>query len=54
MRLPLVGPVPAGFWRQAQWQAVLGESPYARDRSNPYYQLPGMAERITRSVPWRE
>ena len=44
---------------QAQWQAVLGESPYARDRSNPYYQLPGMAERITRpdhpaTVSWND
>lgn len=44
---------------QAQWQAVLGESPYARDRSNPYYQLPGMTERITRpdhpaTVSWND
>ena len=28
---------------QAQWQAVMGSSPYALERSNPYYGLPGMA-----------
>lgn len=44
---------------QAQWQAVLGENPYERDRSNPYYKLPGMAERITRpdhpaTVSWND
>ena len=44
---------------QAQWQAVLGENPYARDRSNPYYDLPGMAERINRpnhpaTVSWND
>ncbi|MDO5612917.1 MAG: formylglycine-generating enzyme family protein [Paracoccus sp. (in: a-proteobacteria)] len=33
---------------QAEWQALMGENPYVRDRSNPYYNLPGMAERITR------
>jgi formylglycine-generating enzyme required for sulfatase activity len=33
---------------QAEWEAVLGGNPYVRDRSNPYYNLPGMAERITR------
>jgi formylglycine-generating enzyme required for sulfatase activity len=33
---------------QAQWEAVMGANPYDRDRSNPYYTLPGMAERITR------
>lgn len=33
---------------QAQWEAVMGSNPYTLDRSNPYYNLPGMAERITR------
>lgn len=33
---------------QAQWEELLGENSYERDRSNPYYNLPGMAERITR------
>lgn len=33
---------------QADWLAVMGENPYVRDRSNPYYLLPGMAARITR------
>jgi formylglycine-generating enzyme required for sulfatase activity len=33
---------------QAQWEAVMGSNPYTLDRSNPYYSLPGMAERITR------
>ncbi|MEG2955117.1 MAG: SUMF1/EgtB/PvdO family nonheme iron enzyme, partial [Hafnia sp.] len=32
---------------QADWLAVMGENPYVRDRSNPYYLLPGMADRIT-------
>ncbi len=44
---------------QAQWESVLGENPYSRDRSNPYYNLPGMAERITRpdhpaTVSWND
>ena len=44
---------------QAQWTAVVGGSPFARDRSNPYYNLPGMAERITRpdhpaTVSWND
>jgi formylglycine-generating enzyme required for sulfatase activity len=44
---------------QAQWQAVMGASPYALDRSNPYYNLPGMAARITRpdhpaTVSWND
>ncbi|HUD32094.1 MAG TPA: SUMF1/EgtB/PvdO family nonheme iron enzyme, partial [Variovorax sp.] len=34
---------------QAQWEAVMGFGPYTLDRSNPYYNLPGMAARITRS-----
>jgi len=33
---------------QAQWEAVMGSNPYTLDRSNPFYGLPGMAERITR------
>jgi formylglycine-generating enzyme required for sulfatase activity len=32
----------------AQWQAVMGQSPYVGARSNPYYDLPGMAARINR------
>lgn len=32
---------------QAEWRMVMGEDPFARDRSNPYYRLPGMATRIT-------
>lgn len=44
---------------QTQWQAVMGSSPYAQGRSNPYYDLPGMAERITRpdnpaTVSWND
>jgi formylglycine-generating enzyme required for sulfatase activity len=44
---------------QAQWEAVMGSNPYTLDRSNPYYNLPGMAERITRSdhpatVSWND
>lgn len=33
---------------QAQWEAVMGSNPYTLDRSNPYYNVPGMKERITR------
>lgn len=32
---------------QAQWERVMGFNPYDLDRSNPYYNLPGMAKRIT-------
>ena len=44
---------------QAQWEAVMGSNPYTLDRSNPYYGLPGMAERITRpdhpaTVSWND
>ncbi|MBE9605768.1 formylglycine-generating enzyme family protein [Acetobacteraceae bacterium H6797] len=44
---------------QAQWEAVLKENPYVRDRSNPYYNLPGMRDRITRpnhpaTVSWND
>jgi formylglycine-generating enzyme required for sulfatase activity len=32
---------------QAQWEAVMGSSPYDQeDRSNPLYNVAGMAERI--------
>ncbi|WP_169312666.1 formylglycine-generating enzyme family protein [Hylemonella gracilis] len=31
---------------QAQWEAVMGSSPYTAQRSNPYYDLPGIAERL--------
>ncbi|MGF6148862.1 Serine/threonine-protein kinase pkn1 [Kingella potus] len=44
---------------QADWQRVMGENPYNRDRSNPYYTLPGMAARITKpshpaTVSWND
>jgi formylglycine-generating enzyme required for sulfatase activity len=44
---------------QEQWEAVMGSNPYTLDRSNPYYNLPGMAERITRpshpaTVSWND
>ncbi|MBN6066451.1 formylglycine-generating enzyme family protein [Aggregatibacter actinomycetemcomitans] len=44
---------------QEDWQRVMGENPYDRDRSNPYYQLPGMAKRITKpnhpaTVSWND
>ena len=44
---------------QADWEKVMGENPYVRDRSNPYYNLPGMAARITRpehpaTVSWND
>ena len=47
---------------QAQWQAVMGSSPYdaaAGARSNPYFDLPGMAERVRKpdnpvTVSWNE
>ena len=44
---------------QAQWEAVIGSNPYTRDRSNPFYNRPGMAERITRpdhpaTVSWND
>lgn len=43
----------------AQWQAVMGTSPYVGTRSNPYYDLPGMAARINRpdhpaTISWDE
>jgi formylglycine-generating enzyme required for sulfatase activity len=44
---------------QAQWEAVMRTNPYMLDRSNPYYNLPGMADRITRpdhpaTVSWND
>jgi formylglycine-generating enzyme required for sulfatase activity len=33
---------------QSEWEKVMGSNPYTLDRSNPYYNLPGMKERITR------
>lgn len=44
---------------QGDWQRVMGENPYVRDRSNPYYNLPGMAARITKpnhpaTVSWND
>lgn len=44
---------------QAEWEAVIGSNPYDRARSNPFYNLPGMAKRITRSnhpatVSWND
>lgn len=47
---------------QAQWEAVMGSSPYDRStgaRSNPFFDLPGMAERVRKpdnpvTVSWNE
>jgi formylglycine-generating enzyme required for sulfatase activity len=44
---------------QAQWEAVMGSSPYTLARSNPYYGLPGMAERLNKpsnpaTVSWND
>lgn len=44
---------------QAEWEKVMGFNPYDLDRSNPYYNLPGMAERITKpnhpaTVSWND
>lgn len=44
---------------QAQWEAVMGSNPYTLSRSNPYYNLPGMAARITKpthpaTVSWND
>lgn len=44
---------------QANWETIMGFNPYDLDRSNPYYNLPGMAERITRpdhpaTVSWED
>jgi formylglycine-generating enzyme required for sulfatase activity len=44
---------------QAQWEAVMGSSPYTLERSNPYYGLPGMADRLRKptnpaTVSWND
>jgi formylglycine-generating enzyme required for sulfatase activity len=44
---------------QAQWEAVMGTSAYTLSRSNPFYGLPGMAERVRRpnnpvTVSWSD
>lgn len=44
---------------QADWESVMGFNPYDLDRSNPYYNLPGMADRITHpthpaTVSWED
>jgi formylglycine-generating enzyme required for sulfatase activity len=44
---------------QAQWEAVMGSSPYTLQRSNPFYDLPGMAERVRKpnnpvTVSWND
>lgn len=44
---------------QAQWEAVMGRNPYDDQRSNPYYGLPGMAERLRKpdhpaTVSWND
>jgi formylglycine-generating enzyme required for sulfatase activity/ketosteroid isomerase-like protein len=42
-----------------QWEAVMGNSPFNSRRSNPYYDLPGMAERLRKpsnpaTVSWND
>lgn len=44
---------------QAEWEDVMGFNPYELDKSNSYYNLPGMAERITHpnhpaTVSWQD
>jgi formylglycine-generating enzyme required for sulfatase activity len=44
---------------QAEWEKVMESNPYSLDRSNPFYGLPGMAERITKpnhpaTVSWQD
>ncbi|WP_290867356.1 formylglycine-generating enzyme family protein [Aquabacterium sp.] len=44
---------------QAQWEAVMGSSSFAQDRSNPFYDLPGMAARLNHpqnpaTVSWND
>lgn len=44
---------------QKQWEDVMGYSCYDLDRSNPFYNLPGMKERITKpdhpaTVSWED
>lgn len=43
----------------AQWKAVMGSDPYSVSRSNPFYELPGMAARVNRpgnpvTVSWND
>ena len=33
---------------QEEWEKIMGYNPYKNERSNPYYKLEGMAERITK------
>ncbi|MDM0022403.1 formylglycine-generating enzyme family protein [Variovorax saccharolyticus] len=44
---------------QAQWEMVMEKSPFEGSRSNPFYDLPGMAQRLRRpdqpaTVSWNE
>jgi formylglycine-generating enzyme required for sulfatase activity len=44
---------------QEHWEAIMGSNPYTLDRSNPYYNLPGMKESITKpdhpaTVSWND
>jgi formylglycine-generating enzyme required for sulfatase activity len=44
---------------QAQWETVMGSSPYTTERSNPFYDLPGMAARVRKpsnpaTVSWND
>ena len=44
---------------QAQWETVMGNSAYTLSRSNPFYGLPGMAERVRKpnnpvTVSWND
>ena len=44
---------------QAQWEAVMGGHPFALPRSNSFYHLPGMAERLRKpnnpaTVSWHD
>ena len=44
---------------QAQWETVMGSSPFAQPRSNGFYQLPGIAERLRKpnnpaTVSWND
>lgn len=63
-RVTLSRPFHLGMFEvtQAQWEAVMGSSPYDRStgaRSNPFFELPGMAERVRKpdnpvTVSWNE
>lgn len=44
---------------QTQWEAVMGSNPYTLPRSNSFYSLPGMAERLRKpehpvTVSWND